>query len=165
MIHLAKNQVRFAGEFGTATFRLSEGRFPQWRDIVPSSGGSSVSFDADDFVGMLENARQFIDEEHKSIELMIKQKKLSLVGEFPRGKLDMSIECSESSGAFAGWFDPNLLLDYAKRENGQITLTFWKWKPKKIIELCGVGRYFLSAFSDANDKGQKIISGPPSSWQ
>lgn len=107
------NGIRFADESVRIYSRLVEGRFPPYRDVVPKSFNSTVSFPASGFLAAVRQAAVMTDDESKRILFQFSGDKLTLTAQgATTGKSKVEFKVDEFTGKPVDIsLDPGYLVD------------------------------------------------------
>ncbi|GAB5443477.1 MAG: DNA polymerase III subunit beta [Fuerstiella sp.] len=95
--------------------RLVEGRFPKYRDVIPSSGAVSISLTGGPFHAAVRQAQIVTDEESRGVDFVFADSQLTLssraqdVGE---SKIELPIEYTHEEIRIT--FDPRYVADFLK---------------------------------------------------
>lgn len=130
-VELCKNHVRLHHDGWTQTSKLIEGRFPRWRDVIPSSD-VPVEVDAEKFLKALQSVGLAANDECHGVDLYAQEDALRLHLECIDQEAETTIsmqgcgwlsdrltEKKESGGHefFMATFDVRYLIDYLKTLN------------------------------------------------
>jgi DNA polymerase III subunit beta len=107
--------------------KLVEGRFPRWRDVIPTSQNFEARFNAEQMVRALTECLPVSTGEYRGCDLTFRDHDIELkTGGAATGWATASCALTgfTKSGPFCGTitFDPRFLLDYLSRVKGDCTL-------------------------------------------
>lgn len=111
-ICLKPNEVLMKTERAMIYSRLVEGRFPEYRRVLPQKLGSKIPFTAGPFLAAVRQAAIMTDEESKRVVFTFAKKKLTLQAhgaESGRSRVELPIDYEGKSLAIN--FDPKYLID------------------------------------------------------
>jgi len=123
-VTLAGSQNEFCCESSAFSIRgkISEGRFPRYRDVIPRSGFNVVAtFDRKPLIQSIESAAVVCDAESRGMDFKFTNGRLGLSAESAAfGKSDVSIAAAtvrEWNQTHTITFDPDYVLDVLKNSN------------------------------------------------
>jgi DNA polymerase III subunit beta len=116
-VHLSFNASRITATTPAATItaRLSEGRFPRYKDVIPRSHEISVSLIVGALYGAVRQALIFTDVESRGVDIRLSTGLMTLMsqgGEIGNSEVDLPI--AYDGADFAIRLDPRFIADYLK---------------------------------------------------
>lgn len=104
---LGQGEVLFAVHNGQAYFKINdtyvftnlvEGKFPNYRDVIPSQSTSTLTVDASEFISCLQHVAIMADNESGRVKLDVENNQLVVTGSTVHGNSNDSIEIQELQG-------------------------------------------------------------------
>jgi DNA polymerase III subunit beta len=112
LISLRPNEVLMKTERAMIYSRLVEGRFPNYKQVLPAKHGAKIPLTVGPFLSAVRQAAIMTDEESKRVTFSFAKKKLTLQArgaESGRSKIEMPVEYDGKAIEIS--FDPKFLVD------------------------------------------------------
>jgi DNA polymerase III subunit beta len=112
LISLRPNEVLMKTERAMIYSRLVEGRFPNYKQVLPTKHGAKIPLTVGPFLSAVRQAAIMTDEESKRVTFSFAKKKLTLQArgaESGRSKIEMPVEYDGKAIEIS--FDPKFLVD------------------------------------------------------
>jgi len=109
------NGVVFDGGNWTVSSRLVEGRFPNYRDVVPKEGKAQIELLVNPFYGVIRQAQIATDAESRGVDFHFEKGRLTLSSQSPKvGRSRVSLPIAYEGGEILATFDPRFIADFLK---------------------------------------------------
>ena len=151
-VALTENEFAVESELWTVRGKVVQGRFPDWRSIVPSSFGHYVKLSRTDLVEALETALLVTNEENRGVDFSFGVDDSTVrIAASGNGKCKLTLVAEHAiDGDCCGTMalDPRFVLDYAKRSDApDIVFALNSATAAVVIECDGAATYLLMPLS------------------
>lgn len=126
-IKMVGSQLLFQGPGVTLSTALVEGRFPNYRDVIPADCDKQVELNTVEFQSALKRAALLTNEESKGVRLAFDKNKLTISSRAPeQGEVTISLPIEFDSEPLEIGFNPVFILDVLRVAHTETVLLFLK---------------------------------------
>ena len=113
-VSIGKDAIELDGDGCIVSARLIEGRYPDWRKVIPKKGGPEFSGASQDWLRAVRQAAICCVEESRGVDLLIAESKATMQAKNADvGASRCDVDC-EASGKIAATIDWRYLADFLK---------------------------------------------------
>ena len=116
-ISVTPNSMVFTDGTTTIVARQTEGRFPQWRQVIPSLAdidGSRAMLVSDVVLNAIRQSAVFADEESRGVSFLLSENVLSLNAQSETGKSSVNVPVVYGGDGASKTLDPRYVSDFLK---------------------------------------------------
>lgn len=135
-ITLSNNHIRIAGNFGTFTSKLIDGRFPDYQRVIPTGGNKIILIDRDTLKSTLSRIAILSNEKFRGVRFELKRNLLRILTNNPEQEAaedELSVEYQGEKMEIG--FNVNYLLDILNvLKPGPVKFTFSDSNSSMLVE-------------------------------